>query len=758
MPVIDQFISDHAAVLCPLNSVKPPAVAKKIKYRQLKAIDIDALRADLRDSDLCTKEFTDVDEMASCYNSTLQAILNKHAPLKTKTVVNRKRVPWFNSQMKAAIRDRRKAERTWRKSKSAHDLGVFKAKKNRATFITNQARCEYYTSHIQENSSNQRKLFQSTKALLCDAKDISFPSGDPDRLANDFGNFFVQKIERINSSLADLSAQSQLPPHADEPPHVDEHSVCAHGRFTSFKSLTQDQVRMLIDKAPKKSCQLDPIPTSIVVQSLDILLPVITKLVNLSFETGQFAGTWKEALVLPSLKKPNLDIAYKNFRPVSNLAYISKLSERACVHQFTEYLTVTERQSLLQSAYKPLHSTETALLKVKNDILMSMNQQHVTLLVLLDLSAAFDTIHHDKLIQRLESDCGVAGNALSWFKSYLSDRFQRVSVNGGLSKEFPLCQGVPQGSCLGPLLFIIYTRKLFDIVERHLPQVHCYADDTQLYVSFRPNQSAEADAALKSMTDCISDVRGWMISDNLMLNDDKTEFLILGTRQQLAKVNIDNIKVGSAKVSPVSAVRNLGSWFDSQLTMSSHINKLCSVAFYHLCNIRRIRKYLSQETAGTLVHAFITSRIDYCNSLLYGLPSNQLAKIQRVLNASARLVCNAPRFCHITPIMCDLHWLPIRARINFKVLLLTFKALHGLAPQYLQSLISAKTSRYNLRGSNTLLLTMPSVKSKATLGDRAFAIAAPSLWNSLPSELRSITCLTSFKAHLKTFLFRHAYT
>ena len=333
-----------------------------------------------------------------------------------------------------------------------------------------------------------------------------------------------------------------------------------------------------------------------------------------------------------------------------------------------------------------------------------------------------------------------------------------MSVNGGLSKKFPLCQGVPQGSCLGPLLFIIYTRRLFGIVERHLPQVHCYADDTQLYLSFSPNQSAEADASLKSMTDCISDVRSWMISDNLMLNDDKTEFVILGTKQQLAKVNIDNIKVGSANVSPVPVIRNLGSWFDSQLTMSSHIGKLCSVAFYHLCNIRRISKYLSQETTGTLVHAFVTSRIDYCHRLLYGLPNNQLAKIQKVLNASARLVCNAPRFCHITPIMRDLHWLTIRARINFKVLLLTFKALHGLTPQSLQSLTSVKTSCYDLRGSNTLLLAMPSVKSKATLGDLAFAVAAPSLWNSLPSELRSITCVNSFKAHLKTFLFRHAYT
>ncbi|PFX30128.1 hypothetical protein AWC38_SpisGene5116 [Stylophora pistillata] len=178
--VIDRFISHHASALCPLNSVKPLAVVKEISHRQVKAIDLDALPADLRDSDLCTTKFTDVDEMASCYNSTLQATLDKHATLKTKTVVNRKRLPLFKSQMKAALRVRRKAESIWRESKSADDLSVFKAKKNHATFIMNQARCEYYTTHIQQSSCNQRKLFQTTKALLCDAKDVSFPSGNPD--------------------------------------------------------------------------------------------------------------------------------------------------------------------------------------------------------------------------------------------------------------------------------------------------------------------------------------------------------------------------------------------------------------------------------------------------------------------------------------------------------------------------------------------------------------------------------------------------
>ena len=177
-------------------------------------------------------------------------------------------------------------------------------------------------------------------------------------------------------------------------------------------------------------------------------------------------------------------------------------------------------------------------------------------------------------------------------------------VNGGLSKKFPLCQGVPQGLCLGPLLFTIYTRRLFDIVEHHLPQVHCHADDAQLYVSFSPNQSAEADAAIKSMTDCISDVRSWLISNNLILNEDKAEFLILGTKQQLAKVNNDNIKVGSANVSPVAVVRNLGSWFDSQLTMSSHISKLCFGAFYHLYNIRAYTQVFISRSYGDVSLCF----------------------------------------------------------------------------------------------------------------------------------------------------------
>ena len=192
--------------------------------------------------------------------------------------------------------------------------------------------------------------------------------------------------------------------------------------------------------------------------------------------------------------------------------------------------------------------------------------------------------------------------------------------------------------------------------------------------------------------------------------------------------------------------------------MASHITKLCAPSFYYVYNIRRIRKYLSRQSTEILVYAFITSRLDYCNGLLYGLPECLLNKLQRIQNDCARLIFREQKFCHVTPFIYELHWLPIKYRIEFKILLITFKILNFLAPTYLLSLISLMLpSKYNLRNSiDNLLLSYPRFKSKATLGDRSFTFAAPKLWNALPFYIRSASTVSSFKAKLKTHLFRHA--
>ena len=192
--------------------------------------------------------------------------------------------------------------------------------------------------------------------------------------------------------------------------------------------------------------------------------------------------------------------------------------------------------------------------------------------------------------------------------------------------------------------------------------------------------------------------------------------------------------------------------------MLSHINKTCSSAFYYLYNMRRIRKYLSRSVIESLVHAFITSRIDYCNSLLYGLPNSHIMKLQRIQNAKARLVTGTPRFCHVTPLLFHLHWLPISYRIKFKILLLTFKCLYGQAPNYLIDFITIKKQfRYSLRSNESIFLELPGIKTHPTLGDRAFQSAAPYLWNALPSAIRNMKTLDTFKTAVKTHFFNLAF-
>ena len=209
---------------------------------------------------------------------------------------------------------------------------------------------------------------------------------------------------------------------------------------------------------------------------------------------GHFPDTWKLADVRPR-PKIAAEALFANLRPISNLKFVSKLTERAVFFQNHQHLTTNSLYPKAQSAYREHHSTETAPLRVQNDILLNMNRQRVTLLVLLDLSAAFDTVDHTILLDRLSSDFGISGHAYSWFDSYLRNKSQSISINCKTSTKSHTKYGVPQGSCLGPLLFVHYASRLFKIIEHHLPDVHTYVDDTQLYVSFNVDSGSKQSEA-----------------------------------------------------------------------------------------------------------------------------------------------------------------------------------------------------------------------------------------------------------------------
>ncbi len=276
-----------------------------------------------------------------------------------------------------------------------------------------------------------------------------------------------------------------------------------------------------------------------------------------------------------------------------------------------------------QSAYRRGHSTETALLCVLNYILRAIDRGEISLLALLDQTAAFDLLDHPTLLHRLEHRYGICGIVLLWFKSYLEKRLQAILIAAVSSSPTQLDDGVPQGSVMGPILYTLYSAPLHDIVAEAGVQDHEFADDRQLYTSLRPES---ASSAVSSLSESIAKSKTWMDANHLKLNEGKTDALVVSSSAR-AKVNLPPLVINGVEVVPSSTVRNLGVILDSNLTMTAHISAVCRRAFFHLRRIVRIKKFLSPAATAQLIHAFVASQLDYGNALLVGLPSAQLDRL-----------------------------------------------------------------------------------------------------------------------------------
>ena len=346
--------------------------------------------------------------------------------------------------------------------------------------------------------------------------------------------------------------------------------------------VTEDEVYKCISESPTKSCSLDPIPTFLLKDCLDILLSSITKLINHSLIEGSFPNSFKKAVVTPLVKKASLprdDL--KNYRPVSGLCFLSKLVERVVARQLTSQINNNKLHNPHQSAYKPGHSTETALLSIRKEVHLSLARGEPTALVLLDLSAAFDTIDHNILLGYLKSWFGLGGTILRWFASYLRNRCQAIKIGSTLSELSNLIYGVLQGSVLGRLLFSLYTTPLSKIIRLH-PHIkfHFYVDDTQLYIHL---SHKNASSALAKQNACLHDVQEWMSLSKLKLNPEKTEFMVFGSKAQCQKISSHfPVSILGSLLHLVDSVRKLGVWFDADFSFSEHIKRTCKVCFLQM--------------------------------------------------------------------------------------------------------------------------------------------------------------------------------
>ena len=626
LKIDDTLPSDHFAAICKFAVSRPPVAKHQFRFRKLRDIDLNAFKNDIAASSLVTDPANDVESLSTKFDNVMSNLLDCHAPEISKTVSLRPHAPWYEEALREEKRERRRCERQFCKSGLEVHKRIYREQCKKYSAMLEEAKSNYHK--LQLKDCDQKQLFRKVDKMCSAGSDKTLPSHDnAAKLTNEFAEFFADKIGKVRDKIDNITL---LPSKHSEKSVQHNSSI-----FSEFCEVSEETIHRIIMKSPSSTCFLDSISTWLLKECLPELLPSITRIVNGSLLSGIFPTSYKFSNVTPLIKKPGLDAdTLSNYRPISNLKFVSKVVERAASAQLQEYMFDNGLYGSRQSAYRKHFSTETALVRVQNDILRAIDQRSDVVLVLLDLSAAFDTVDHQILLQRLRDRCGVHGDALAWCKSYLCDRRQSVVIGDNVSATHVMDCSVPQGSVAGPFMFTVYAAPLEDLARSYGVKTMIYADDTQLYLVL----DSRSDGKLQRLEDCVRGVKTWTAENRLLLNDSKTEVLHLTSRFIRNPTPISTIKVGDCDVDTASEVRNLGVMFDQYMTSVPHVNKVCRAASLAISKIGRIQKYIDRPTAERLVHAFVTFRLDANNSLLLGLPSSAMSKLQRVQNSAVRLV------------------------------------------------------------------------------------------------------------------------
>ena len=557
--------SDHYVVPCTIQCEKPPPLRVTTTYREYGKMDHERLTMLLGERFTNFPDSEDPNLLVESYENLTSSVLDEVCPLVTKTRTVRSKLPWYNETIHEARRKRRRLERKWKKTRAEADETAFITQKDHVSRLITSAKIEYFTNKC--TNATMKDMYSTINFLLNRS-----PSKLPDCtsyqvLADRFLSFFIDKVEKIRNNVNSV-------PSASDDTYISASNM--HTRLSTFKQLTDHDVRKIIMKFSSKSCSLDSLPSWLVKENLQTLLPIITRIVNSSLATGSFPLKLKRSVITPVIKKPTMDQnSLKSYRPVANITFLSKIVEKAATCQVTNHVETNHLGEKYQSAYRRHHSTETALLKVKNDILQSLDNGKAIFMVLLDMSAAFDTVDHHILLQRLKCRFGIEGTVNRWFASYLCDRTTKVTIKNEVSRDHMLKYSLPQGSIVGPLGFILYTTPLEDIIRDHGIDFHKYADDIQLYLDFDPKIPGDYQRALTSLTSCISKITDWMVDNTLQLNQSKTEFIVIASNHVLPSLANVELRLGDVCIYPSKTARNLGVIIDAPLNMSEQINSLC---------------------------------------------------------------------------------------------------------------------------------------------------------------------------------------
>lgn len=669
--------TDHELLQCDLHFCVPKQQPAFKTMRDFRNIQYEQFQCDLKSIPWRNiYDLNTIDEKISFINDNLLTLLDIHAPLKTIRIT-KKYAPWLNQNLKLMMKERDKLLARYKRTKSSKDWTSYKSVRNAVCVTVKTEKKAYYNAVLKNSES--KDLWHNLKSLnILNTKIRKLP----ENLSNvdSLNKHFIQSIPALVKDRDTISFYKN---------NIKNKDSCNF----SFNEVSEEKVSKIINNIKTKAIGCDEINILTLKLCLPFLLPYITHVVNFSIKNSVFPTLWKKALVIP-LPKKNDPSVFDHVRPISILPTLSKVVEKVLQLQLQQFLQKSEILPERQSGFRPGYSCSTALLNLTDDILSATDQGLLTLLIMLDYTKAFNCINFEIMLAILHY-IGLSDSAVNLLADYLHGRSQAVVYEGNISSFEQLFSGVPQGSILGPLLFIIYTSNFTTACIS--AEQHFYADDSQIKLSFELSESSQAIAALNFDLNNILEISE---KHCLLLNTSKSMAMIFGKRKLVNKfldIHKYSILLNKDIINFDDNVRNLGLTMDCNLRFSRHISNCLCKAYSHLRQLYQCKDYLNRKNRTMLCESLVMSSFNFCD-VVYGpcLLYSDRQRIQRLQNSCLRFIHGVRRDQHISQYLKTTGWLNMQQRRAFHSAIIFFKILTNKMPEYLFKKVKIRSERHNL--------------------------------------------------------------